>query len=91
MQLVLVHQDATAEQLAAGLAAAVQFFKYEDIDPHHAYRALASEEVWIDSGHDDRYALSPAERRALDVLTCAEAAAVGQLGCAGAHLDFQER
>ena len=91
MQLVLVHQDATAEQLAAGLAAAVQFFKYEDIDPHHAYRALASEEVWIDSGHDDRYALSPAVWRALDVLTCAAAAAVWQLGCAGAHLDFQER
>ena len=28
--------------------------QYEDIDPHRAYRALASEEAWIGSGHDDR-------------------------------------
>jgi hypothetical protein len=90
MQLVLVHPDATPKQLAAGLAAAMQVFKYEELDPHRAYRALASEEAWIDSGHDDQYALSPNERRALNVLTCAEAAAVGQLGLAGAHLDFAE-
>jgi hypothetical protein len=90
MQLVLVHPDANAAQLAAGLVAAMRFFEYEGLDPHSAYQALASEEAWIDSGHDDRYALSPAERRALDVLTCAEAAAIGKFGCPGALLDFEE-
>jgi hypothetical protein len=47
MQLVLVHPDATPKQLAAGLAAAKQVFQYEDLDPHRAYGALASEEAWI--------------------------------------------
>ena len=95
LRIVLIHPDVSQERLESGLAAAVQVFRYEAVDPKEAYQALVSEEAWIDSGHDERYALSVAEMRALNALICAEAAANGELGCAGKHeparLDFEER
>jgi hypothetical protein len=95
VRIVLVHPDVSQERLESGLAAAVQVFRYEAVDPKEAYQALVSEEAWIDSGHDERYALSAAEMRALNALLCAEAAANGVLGCAGkqepARLEFEER
>ncbi|WP_431273218.1 hypothetical protein ACQ858_13410 [Variovorax ureilyticus] len=94
LQLVLVHPDVSPKQLKRGLSAAIKVFEYEDVDAYKSLQSLAREAAWHDSGGDQRYALSAADVRALDVLTCAQAAANGVLGTAAggemALLDFEE-
>ncbi|MGJ7511602.1 hypothetical protein [Variovorax sp. GT1P44] len=78
--MTLHHPEATPEQLARGLAAAVDVFQRAGVDPRSALEAIDKEDAWDGSGFDDQYALTPADLHVLEVLANAQVAANKALG-----------
>ncbi|MBD0416125.1 hypothetical protein [Oryzicola mucosus] len=79
MKLLLDVKGATEEQLAAGMAAAVEVFKAADMHPLTAAEGFSALEAWDDAGfpeEGEEHALSDEDSAAADVWLAATKAAL---------------
>ncbi|WP_295551196.1 hypothetical protein [uncultured Pseudacidovorax sp.] len=93
IQLELISEGASLEQLQTALQVANEVFAQADIDPYDAFTALALVDDWGGRGVPEDSGLSERESRALDAFLYAEAAASDALRCrdgAAAMLSFRE-
>lgn len=72
MHLALIHPGEPPERLLAGLAVALAVLRREEVYLLTAWRALAAEQAWRESGWDSRLALSDKQMAAVLVFRLAE-------------------